>query len=624
MKNSFVNEIERIVNLRNVLIFIGISLLSISFSSDGIDEFNIFRIDVEYFKTYENQSVEQYVSMEIYGAYGFRILYYPSPLSIFYKSQHSTVKLNGEIGIKENKGVNKEFEGRAVFIHDGLFNGFIGFIIIAWSLVMFIMGKKVIASPKHLKFFKKLIYIIITVFTRLLILNIALIVLYIEVVLYSQNQGIIFSQSNISMLVLHCGYSIVLFSFFYFLGLISLSIKKFNLNKSILPAILWIIFVIVLPDQSNKWLRKASKDMTPTEKIKLEKLTNAQQFERMAKEHFDKLPDDKKIDKYEIAADLISKYLKDGYARNIELDNKLINESRDIALIQESQSLLSPITNYILFSEEIISEGYYNYRDFILKKTQISKDFFDYYINQRYKIGKKTKGKVMPFLKGDENIFYATGKILKTASTEVMLLCLYILICGVVFIIITTRTRRPLKKIIDLKNRLYDANQKALFVYCGSSEDRNQLFYSLDQGEYTLIDNYKKADFDSNIRLRHLFKMSKIKDLNGIYENLKCLNVDISGLDQRIESVSEEILSKVILSIRLTEDNKDIVLNDFTKGFDGTFDKECRQTISRQIDKERKVFYLSEKIYDTLLRVEEIKLDKFSMLPIDFNEISLK
>jgi hypothetical protein len=385
----------------------------------------------------------------------------------------------------------------------------------------------------------------------------------------------------------------------------------------------WIVIVIVIPNILNKIHREASKSVEPMEKIELEKLSTAQSFEKKAIDHFAKYRG-KKVDKHQIARELVLKYSREGHKKNQALDKKLINEIRSMAAHFELASLLSPFDYYVFLVNEVSGKGFYgsiHFRNHLINQND---KFFDFYHTNRYNKDKKVRNNVKPFMDKDGYIYRSVSF---TPESYIRQITIMIGFVALIFLFFLRNMKYILKsgliRIIDTMG-----TPKSLigsyFLYCGDIKSRDKFFKNLDDKSAILIDNYHIHDFDPCLKLKHLAYLAGIERPKEIYKALKSFEMDFALLDERIGKLDEEYLLFVIIAIYLSRENQFVVLNDLIKGKSRRFESVLKRILSEKTDSGKVLFYLSSEMFDTTIRAQTLKLKQFEFVSIDVNEISLR
>ena len=80
----FLLELRRVFSKRNIVILIVLMLLCLYFVQKGIQTYRSIFDQKEKFLETEWLKTELYFSYALYGAYGFRLLFVPSPLSVLF------------------------------------------------------------------------------------------------------------------------------------------------------------------------------------------------------------------------------------------------------------------------------------------------------------------------------------------------------------------------------------------------------------------------------------------------------------------------------------------------------------------------------------------------------------
>ena len=83
-KAFFILEFKRFFGKRNGVIILLLLLLSLLFIQNGINEYKNILSHKEKFQETEETKVSSYISYRVYGAYGFRMLFVPAPITIFF------------------------------------------------------------------------------------------------------------------------------------------------------------------------------------------------------------------------------------------------------------------------------------------------------------------------------------------------------------------------------------------------------------------------------------------------------------------------------------------------------------------------------------------------------------
>jgi hypothetical protein len=129
-------ESSRIVSRQNILIFIFLLLISLYFVFLGIYDYKEVQENKKDFKILERQKIERFVSYEQYAAVGFRIMFQPSPLAVFFRNGYISKDLKTNIDATEIINIYDLKKGENIFFNRGNVNDFGGIIYLFASLWM--------------------------------------------------------------------------------------------------------------------------------------------------------------------------------------------------------------------------------------------------------------------------------------------------------------------------------------------------------------------------------------------------------------------------------------------------------------------------------------------------------
>ena len=113
----------------------------------------------------------------------------------------------------------------------------------------------------------------------------------------------------------------------------------------------------------------------------------------------------------EILKQFAYEYQNNEYLLNLNRELVLKNKLENLINNYESMSTIYPSLYYRFISNEISSQGYYGYLDFLEYILKLRTDFLRYYLKKRYAYGDI---KLETYVQNNENIFQAKSYIPKT------------------------------------------------------------------------------------------------------------------------------------------------------------------------------------------------------------------
>jgi hypothetical protein len=242
-------------NLIFIVLFIGITLY---FVNSGIIDYYSFSQNEKVFLDYEKTKVSRYLYYDQYGGYGFRLLFKPSPLSIFFDKYNLSHTFESNIDVSEVIKPIKIYKGRALF-KDGSRKDFGGIIFLLGSLYMILMGLFNFKSKKFSEYIFTQKDNLISIVSRLLFLNLIFAVIFFINYVFARLRGVSLSPSETNIFFTYCIYALAFLTFFYLVGLfVSIVIKFRSVPIAIL---LWAAIIFIIPEMSKTNIHNRSLEI---------------------------------------------------------------------------------------------------------------------------------------------------------------------------------------------------------------------------------------------------------------------------------------------------------------------------------------------------------------------------
>ena len=126
----FLLELRRVFSKRNIIILIIFLLLCLYFVQKGIHNYRTIIDSKEKFLETERLKTDLYISYAVYAAYGFRLLFVPSPLSVLFLNSTVISELSSNVDVGSLLNIYKSYKGRVLFAEQsGGFKDFSGIIL---------------------------------------------------------------------------------------------------------------------------------------------------------------------------------------------------------------------------------------------------------------------------------------------------------------------------------------------------------------------------------------------------------------------------------------------------------------------------------------------------------------
>jgi hypothetical protein len=426
---AYLLESKRLLKKKIIGLFLFFSLLSLYFVQIGINNYKQIIENKGEFQDTERLKVKQYINYNQYGLYGFRVLYIPSPLSIYFVNSSTISELTANVDSGERLNIYHSFkEGRTLFADKkGGFKDFSGIMLLLGGLLALYLGYESFIHRDYLRFmsgftdYKKLFFS--TIFSRSLILVFLFLLNAVISLILVELNGIRFTESESTHFFTYLVTLILLLIFNFALGTIAGSLKS-GFAGFVMVIISWFVLVFFFPGIVNSIISRKADNIVSNYKLELEKLKGLMDFERESLAEFGLTTENNINAVRKWLEDFLDKGLKKIY----EFEERLRNEMEENIRFFEILSCLFPSTFYLSTSNEISSKGYENFILFFNYLQEMKKKFVRFYLDHRYyldgMLDKTTK--VKSFIKSNENLFYAKSRTPRGFTSGILLFLVYI------------------------------------------------------------------------------------------------------------------------------------------------------------------------------------------------------
>lgn len=427
---TYLLESKRLLKKKTMGLFLFLSFLSLYFVQIGLNNYISIIGNKKEFQDIERLKVKQYVNYNQYGLYGFRVLFIPSPLSIYFVNSSTISGLTANVDSGERLNIYNSFkEGRTLFADKGGgFKDFSGIMLLLGGLLVLYLGYESFIHRGYFRFmygfvnYKKLFFstllsrVLILVFLFLLNAGISLILVEIN--------GIQFSGDEYAQFFTYLATLVLVLVFFFALGTIAGSIKS-GFAGFVMVIISWFVLAFLFPGIVNTVTSRKADNIVSNYQLELRKLKSLMDFER---ESLEKYGDTTK-DNLDAVRKSVEDFLEKGFPKIHEFEERLRNEMEENIRFFEFLSSLFPSTFYLSAGNEISSKGYENFILFFDYIRELKKKFVRFYLDHRYYLDgildKTTK--VESFIKGNENLFNAKSRTPRGFTRGVLLTLVYII-----------------------------------------------------------------------------------------------------------------------------------------------------------------------------------------------------
>jgi hypothetical protein len=585
--------------------------------------FKSFQVEKLLFSTHERNKNKLYVTYDQYGGYGFRILFEPSPLNIFFSNSGVFENLHSNVDMTELLNVNSSYKGRNLLFKKGFFKDMAGFFFLFGSLLMIYMGMTSYKSDSHFfRFGNRVI--------RLIILEVTFSLLLAVLYLFPRLLGIRFSASDLSHYLSFCCYLLVFLAFFYGLGLLARVMVKQKGLVFMVGFAAWFFSVSIVPELMTIWIQKKGSYMPANEAHNVMKLQEVMTYEREVQKATKNIKTLKQ--KKEIYKQMVGRFQENGYVKNTRLEEDLNRDIEAVIRQHEKFQTVYPTAYYHFLSGEMSGKGYRAYLDLVNYTLKLRHEFVNFYLEMRYKSG---NGKMVPFVKDEENIFsppvrlpeqYGVGTGITLAYTVLLFLVSYL--------VLYRRSKRKAR----IKKPAYQFRKgNTYYILCKDEAHREGLFRAYQEEAATIcVGNVQGSELDLDVTPSHLldyYCRAAGVDPGKARENLALLGVDEQMLKSRRNPKGgqpnrgqrEETILAVYCAVLLAGDGDTVVINDLLKGKSRQLEGRFLQLVSRLSQAGKIIVYLGCEIFLTSMPFQgDIKLDSYKSFKIDPLVVSLR
>ena len=419
-------EHRRIFSRRNIIILILFLLLCLYFIQAGVHHYKTIIQDKEKFLETERIKTDLYINYAIYGSYGFRLLFVPSPLSILFVNSTVISELSSNVDVASLLSIYKFYKGRNLFAEKtGGFMDFSGIILLFGTLMVLYLGFETFLNKDYIRFlasfvhFKKLFFSVVG--TRLILLIIYFFLLVISSIIVIGINQVRLLQNEYRHLNYYLLVMVLTLIFFFILGTVAGAIKS-RFAGFLMVIIVWFVFIFLIPGIIRSIISSSAENITSSYHLELEKLQAHMGFESRAIKKAGII--EESMENTQLEKDLMESYLENEFKAIQKLEKDMENEMKKNIDQFQKLSLIVPSGFYLSVSNEISSKGYKSFIYFFSYLQKLKKEFVRFYINKRFYSNYE---KVELFIKGEENIFYSLNVLPDYFVLGVILTVFYII-----------------------------------------------------------------------------------------------------------------------------------------------------------------------------------------------------
>ncbi len=621
---TFRFEFSRIFSWKNVLIYLLMIIASFYFIFLGYAEYKEFLKKKADFSRLEKEKFDALVNYDQYAKVGFRVLFEPSPLIVFFKKADFVQNLEANVDSSEVVNIYNLRKGRNAFTVDENFGDLSGFVTIFGTFLMMFMGMTSFRRRDLIDFFDKS-YVLKTIVARLIWLNLVFGFLFFVSYLFAISLGISFSSQEMNIYCCYSLTSLLFLSFFFILGVTISAAFKYHKKAVTGVFIVWFVLIFLIPEIGKIHLMQRVTDIPSAEELNLEKLKILLSREREARSFVQKMIlKEKRVDREKIRKimkEFSDDFMKTGYQKNQRNESNFHDKVAAVIHKYEHRSNYLPVDFFQFVSREASSKGYGEYLSFVDYILDLKDRFIRFYVYKRYE---GTDQKVENFVKASENFYKSEAQLPDTFQRGFVFLIGYFLLL-IVLLIALNRKKADISSQPRLPSEF--ARNSILFLLV-NPERQQEMFDSFKDGSFGLLDLKSRDPYIEDVSVKAFINYScrqKGIDRDEILRNLKEFKISKSDLNEKLSSFPIEQIKRIVASIVLAEKKDTIVINDFIKNEAREFENQFLKILSRVAQSGKKIIYLSSDIYSPSSTFNgDIKIDSYKTFQVDPQTISLR
>jgi len=405
----FALESSRYFSKRNILLFLSILLISGYFVFNGIRDYNRTLKNSKEFQQCQLKFVSTLKTYLQLSSFGVKFMFVPSAAGIICANPPGLSELGGRVDSTIILDINNNCKGKSIFVwYIFDHSKFSGIILLGGSLLALFLGYGTLRSNHYMRYLssflkERTVFWMLTL-TRFILLFLTFLAIFGLMIAFVLLSGVQLTGSDWKGLGVFGLSASIMLLFFFLAGLFIGCPHPGNKGKLSL-LVTWFIFIFIIPAFFYSILDFTINDLTPSFKLDLDKLKIAMGFEERSekeKGNFDR----KKIIDFKVLAE---SYWINTYKEVIKQEDKFRNEIKTKIDRFNFVSQINPASFFYLTSIETGSRGYENYLAFYNHLIAMHQKFVRFYIDRCFV--SEARPIVVPFIKGDENLFKAKSRV---------------------------------------------------------------------------------------------------------------------------------------------------------------------------------------------------------------------
>lgn len=416
-------ESRRFFGRRNTIIVVLLFFFGLLFIKIGIDDYKGTLARKAKFQQVEKAKVDKYVSYRQYGTYGYRTMFVPAPISVFFADSGIVPDMNSFVDSGERLNIYLPLKGKNIFtLKRSGYADFSGILLYFGSLLAALYGFETFACKEYLKFLSSLAGINrvfrMLIFCRALIVVIVVMALVGCGLILAMFFGVYISMDSYAFAFLLMVVGVVLF--FFIMGAAFGTVSAGRSSLAFL-LITWFALLFLVPPAIHKYIEGRADNITPVYQLEMEKFTVFSNFEKKAMEKEGKNKYGKEITPS--IKEMVLGYFRNEFKQIQSLEEQMRTQMRNHISHFQGVSLIFPTTFYTSVNSEISSRGYGDLLAFYRGVHEQKRNFVKFYIKKLYL---ESPSNVVPFIENESTVYIGQSRLPQYFVLGSMLTVFYI------------------------------------------------------------------------------------------------------------------------------------------------------------------------------------------------------
>ncbi len=401
-------ETKKVLGRRYLTIVLIFFVASGYFIQYGIGQYKHLMEESNNFIKFESDTYQQFVYPAMYGDYGFRILYEPSPLMVFFDGGVPVPpNMTSIIDGSERMNIYHSLKGQGGFaMIASAFTTLAGFVLLFGSGLVLLFGFMGTKDHEWLKFLedstnRKKLFLYILISKAFILLLFCLVLAGVSLLMFIIN-GV--TVNTCQVLAISLGAFAMLLCFLL-LGLTAGTLKNRFWGWTSM-VIAWFVLAFFIPVLIYHLTYARATSIQSPYKLEAANQKLFTDYEKSSKEKAGKFDQSKRGS--ELEKEMFIIFWEGGLKESMRNEAGMLNEMKENASFFQNWAALFPSTFFLSVNTEMSSRGFANMAGFYEYTIQKKKDFI-WYLAQNYILS--TQMVFPPFIKSNENIYQGKSQL---------------------------------------------------------------------------------------------------------------------------------------------------------------------------------------------------------------------